>query len=121
MEWLQNLPRDKDSNITTQHNSLNIEREIDEEREKEVMNGVVFVSKEDNRILLWEQRSRRASVSTSHVSQRQPMEIWGLGSYVSLLGQSQSSGGGYSQSEWVAASGGLANEVGVWCLVPVDV
>lgn len=74
------------------------------------MNGVVFLCKEDNCILLWEQRSRRASVSTSHVSRRQPMEMRGFGSYASLLGQSQSSGGGNSQSECAAASGGLANE-----------
>lgn len=85
------------------------------------MNGVVFLCKEDNCILLWEQRSRGASVSTSHVSRRQPMEIWGFGSYASLLGQSQSSGGGNSQWKCAAESGGLANEVGVWCLVPVDV
>lgn len=85
------------------------------------MNGVVFLCKEDNCILLWEQRSQRVSVSTSHVSQRQPMEIWGFGSYAGLLGQSQSSGGGDSQSEIIAASRGLSNEVGVWCLVPVDV
>ena len=91
------------------------------EREKEVMNDVVFLCKEDNCILLWEQRSQRALVSTSHVSRRQPIEMWGLGSYASLLGQSQSRGGGNNQSECVAASGGLANEVGVWCLVPVDV
>lgn len=49
------------------------------------------------------------------------MEIWGFGSYAGLLGQSQSSGGSDSQSECIAVSGGLANEVGVWCLVPVDV
>ena len=85
------------------------------------MNGVVFLCKEDNCILLWEQQSRGASVRTSHVSRRQPMEMWGFGSYTSLLGQSQSSGGGNSQLECEAASGGLANEVGVWCLVPVDV
>jgi len=85
------------------------------------MNGVVFLSKEDNCILLWEQQSWRAPLSTSHVSQRQPMKIRGFGSYASLLGQSQSSGGSSSQSECEAASGGLANEVGVWCLVPVDV
>lgn len=91
------------------------------EREKEVMNGVVFLCKEENCILLWEQASWRASVSTSHVSRRQPMEMCGFGSYASLLGQSQSSGGGNSQLECVSASGGLANEVGVWCLVPVDV
>lgn len=91
------------------------------EKEKEVMNGVVFFCKEDNCILLWEQQSQRASVSTSHVSQRQPMKMPTFGSYASLLGQSQSNGGSNSQSEYKAASGGLANEVGVWCLVPVDV
>lgn len=42
----------------------------------------------------------------------------GFGSYASLLGQSQSGEGGNSQ---LAMSGGLANEVGVQCLVPVDV
>lgn len=91
------------------------------EAEKEVMNGVVFLCEEDNCILLWEQRSQRASASTSHVSRRQPMEMRRFGSYASLLGQSQSSGGGGGQSECAAASGGLANEVGAWCLVPVDV
>lgn len=60
------------------------------EREKEVMNGVVFLCKEDNCILLWEQRSQGASASCGHVSQRQPMETGGFGSCASLLGQSRS-------------------------------
>lgn len=123
LEQLQNLQRDKDRNITTQHMSPNTERDRwgEMEREKEVMNGVVFLCKEDNCILLWEQRSRRASVSNRHVSRRQPMKMCRFGSYVSLLGQSQSSGEGNSQSQCEEASGGLANEVGAWCLVPVDV
>lgn len=89
--------------------------------EKEVMNGVVFLCKEENCILLWELKSQRASVSTSHVSQRQPIKIHRFGSHASLLGQSQSSESSNSQCEQEPASGGLANEVGIWCLVPVDV
>lgn len=60
------------------------------EREKEVMNGVVFLCKEDNCILLWEQPSQGASASSGHVSRRQPMEMRRFGSCASLLGQSQS-------------------------------
>ncbi|CAB1426017.1 unnamed protein product [Pleuronectes platessa] len=41
--------------------------------------------REDNCILLWEQQSRGAPVSTSHVSRRQPMAMCGFGSYASLL------------------------------------
>lgn len=54
------------------------------------MNGVVFPCKEDNCILLWEQRSRGASASSGHVSRRQPMGTRAFGSRTSLLGQSQS-------------------------------
>lgn len=90
-------------------------------KQKEVMNGVVILCKVENCILLWERQSQRASVNTSHVSQRQPIKMHRFGSHASLLGQSQSSEGGNSQSESEPASGGLANEAGVWCLVPVDV
>lgn len=89
--------------------------------EEEVMNDVVFLCTEDNCILLWEQWSWRVPVSSSHVSQRQPIEMSAFGSHVSLLGQTQSSAGSNSQSEHKTGSGGLANEVRVWCLVPVDV
>lgn len=54
------------------------------------MNGVVFLWKEDNCILLWEQRSQGVSVSCGHVSRRQPMEMYRFGSCASLLGQSRS-------------------------------
>lgn len=49
-----------------------------------------FLWKEDNCILLWEQRSQGASASSGHVSRRQPMELRRFGSCASLLGQSRS-------------------------------
>lgn len=63
--------------------------------------------------------SSGSSRAAQHVAQKQPIAEDEFGSYASLLGQSLSSRGGNNQWERAAASGGSANELGAWCLVPV--
>lgn len=87
-------------------------REPEREREKEVMNGVVFLWKEDNCILLWEQRSRGASAEPrSCVSETANgnAQIWFMREFTGSESARRSGG---SQWECAATSGGLANDVG---------